>query len=144
LKQIIKAVIDAGASIKVIDRSYIDLTTPMGRERVRMGRKPKLTPHQKEEARRRVELMPVRRHKAGGALPRATSRRATSPSLRASLLSNSMVAPQPHFSLECSNLGIAKVLLRAEPGLSAAFSSAFPRDEARAGCRERSRFPRKD
>jgi DNA invertase Pin-like site-specific DNA recombinase len=29
--QIIKAVIDAGASIKVLDRSYIDLTTPMGR-----------------------------------------------------------------------------------------------------------------
>jgi DNA invertase Pin-like site-specific DNA recombinase len=29
--QIIKAVIDAGASIKVLDRSYIDLETPMGR-----------------------------------------------------------------------------------------------------------------
>jgi DNA invertase Pin-like site-specific DNA recombinase len=29
--QIIKAVIDAGAAIKVLDRSYIDLTTPMGR-----------------------------------------------------------------------------------------------------------------
>jgi DNA invertase Pin-like site-specific DNA recombinase len=29
--QIIKAVIDAGASIKVLDRSYIDLATPMGR-----------------------------------------------------------------------------------------------------------------
>ena len=29
--QIIKAVIDARASIKVLDRSYIDLTTPMGR-----------------------------------------------------------------------------------------------------------------
>src|SRR5271155_2801041 len=28
--QIIKAVIDAGASIKVLDRSYIDLATPMG------------------------------------------------------------------------------------------------------------------
>jgi Resolvase, N terminal domain len=27
--QIIKAVIDAGATIKVLDRSYIDLTTPM-------------------------------------------------------------------------------------------------------------------
>src|SRR5450631_574421 len=82
--QIIKAVIDAGASIKVLDRSYIDLTTPMGRgfmammsamaedERlriikrtgegrkiaqakgVRMGRKPKLTPHQQTEARRRL------------------------------------------------------------------------------------------
>jgi DNA invertase Pin-like site-specific DNA recombinase len=82
--QIIKAVIDAGAAIKVLDRSYIDLTTPMGRgfmammsamaedERlriikrthegrkiaqgkgVRMGRKPKLTLHQKEEARRRI------------------------------------------------------------------------------------------
>ena len=82
--QIIKAVIDAGAAIKVLDRSYIDLTTPMGRgfmammsamaedERlriikrthegrkiaqakgVRMGRKPKLTPHQQEEARRRI------------------------------------------------------------------------------------------
>jgi len=82
--QIIKAVIDAGASIEVLDRSYIDLETPMGRgfmammsamaedERlriikrthegrkiaqakgVRMGRKPKLTPHQKEEARRRI------------------------------------------------------------------------------------------
>src|SRR5580658_7454035 len=82
--QIIKTVIDAGAAIKVLDRSYIDLTTPMGRgfmamisamaedERlriikrthegrqiarakgVRMGRKPKLTPHQKEEARRRM------------------------------------------------------------------------------------------
>ncbi len=82
--QIIKAVIDAGASIKVLDRSYIDLETPMGRgflammsamaedERlriikrthegrkiaqakgVRMGRKPKLTPHQKTEARRRI------------------------------------------------------------------------------------------
>ena len=41
--QIIKAVIDAGASIKVLDRSYIDLETPM-------GRKPKLTPHQMAEA----------------------------------------------------------------------------------------------
>src|SRR5215470_11901957 len=29
--QIIKAVIDAGAAIRVLDRSYIDLTTPMGR-----------------------------------------------------------------------------------------------------------------
>ena len=28
--QIIKAVIDAGAAIKVLDRSYIDLTTPYG------------------------------------------------------------------------------------------------------------------
>ena len=82
--QIIKAVIDAGASIKVLDRSYIDLETPMGcgfmammsamaederlriikrthegrkiaqAKGVRMGRKPKLTPHQKEEARRRI------------------------------------------------------------------------------------------
>ncbi len=82
--QIIKAVIDAGASIKVLDRSYIDLETPMGRgfmaimsamaedERlriikrthegrklaqakgVRMGRKPILTPHQKTEARQRI------------------------------------------------------------------------------------------
>ena len=80
----IKAVIDAGVSIKVLDRSYIDLETSMGRgfmammsamaedERlriikrthegrkiaqakgVRMGRKPKLTPHQKTEARRRI------------------------------------------------------------------------------------------
>ena len=79
-----KAVIDAGASIKVLNRSYIDLKTPMGRgfmamisamaedERlriikrthegrkiaqakgIRMGRKPKLTPHQKTEARRRI------------------------------------------------------------------------------------------
>ena len=75
--------IDAGAAIKVLDRSYIDLATPMGRgfmammsamaedERlriikrthegrqiarakgVRMGRKPKLTPHQIKEARQR-------------------------------------------------------------------------------------------
>jgi DNA invertase Pin-like site-specific DNA recombinase len=82
--QIIKAVIDAKASVKVLDRSYIDLATPMGRgfmamlsalaedERlriikrthegrkvaqakgVRMGRKPKLTPHQAEEARGRI------------------------------------------------------------------------------------------
>src|ERR1700739_2697838 len=82
--QIIKAVIDAGAAIKVLDRSYIDRTTPMGRgfmammsamaedERlriikrhhegrkiaqakgVRMGRKPKLTRHQMEEARGRI------------------------------------------------------------------------------------------
>jgi DNA invertase Pin-like site-specific DNA recombinase len=29
--QIIKSVIDTGAVIKVLDRSYIDLTTPMGR-----------------------------------------------------------------------------------------------------------------
>ena len=71
-------------AIKVLDRSYIDLTTPMGRgfmammsamaedERlriisrthegrqiaqakgVRMGRKPELMPHQKEEALRRI------------------------------------------------------------------------------------------
>jgi DNA invertase Pin-like site-specific DNA recombinase len=77
--QIIKQVIDAGASIRVLDRSYIDLTTPMGRgfmammsamaedERLRiikrthegrtlaransvkMGRKPKLNPHQMKE-----------------------------------------------------------------------------------------------
>jgi DNA invertase Pin-like site-specific DNA recombinase len=82
--QIIKAAIDAGASIKVLDRPYIDLETPMGRgfmamlsamaedERlriikrthegrqiarakgVRMGRRPKLTPHQKTEARQRL------------------------------------------------------------------------------------------
>ena len=82
--QIIKAVIDAGAGIKVLDRPYIDLETPMGRgfmamlsamaedERlriikrthegrqiarakgVRMGRKPKLTPHQMKEARQRL------------------------------------------------------------------------------------------
>jgi DNA invertase Pin-like site-specific DNA recombinase len=82
--QIIKAVIDAKASVKVLDRSYIDLATPMGRgfmamlsalaedERlriikrthegrkiaqakgVRMGRRPKLTPHQMDEARRRI------------------------------------------------------------------------------------------
>lgn len=81
--QIIKAVIDAGATINVLDRSYIDLTTPMGRgfmaimsamaedERLRiikrtgegrkiaqgngvkMGRKLKLTPHQIKEARER-------------------------------------------------------------------------------------------
>src|SRR5580658_3038590 len=82
--QIIKAVIDAGAAIKVLDRSYIDLTTPMGRgfmammsamaedERLRivkrthegrqiarasgvkMGRKPKLNAHQIKEARQRL------------------------------------------------------------------------------------------
>ncbi len=82
--QIIKAVIDAGAAIKVLDRSYIDLATPMGRgfmammsamaedERLRiikrthegrqiarakgvwMGRKPKLTPHQIKEAWQRL------------------------------------------------------------------------------------------
>jgi DNA invertase Pin-like site-specific DNA recombinase len=82
--QIIKAVIDAGASIKVLDRSYIDLETPMGggfmammsamaederlriikrthegrriarAKGVRMGRKPKLIPHQIKEARQRI------------------------------------------------------------------------------------------
>src|ERR1700684_3575239 len=82
--QIIKAVIDAGAAIEVLDRSYIDLTTPMGRgfmammsamaedERLRiirrthegrqiarakgvkMGRKPKLNLHQIKEARQRL------------------------------------------------------------------------------------------
>jgi len=82
--QIIKAVIDAKASIRVLDRSYIDLATPMGGgfmamlsalaedERLRiikrthegrqlargkgvkMGRKPKLTPHQSAEARQRI------------------------------------------------------------------------------------------
>jgi DNA invertase Pin-like site-specific DNA recombinase len=82
--KIIKAVIDAGAAIKVLDRNYIDLTTPMGRgfmammsamaedERLRimkrthegrqiarangvkMGRKPVLTPYQIKEARQRI------------------------------------------------------------------------------------------
>jgi DNA invertase Pin-like site-specific DNA recombinase len=82
--QIIKDVIDAGAVIRVLDRPYIDLRTPMGRgfmafmsamaedERLRiitrthegrkiaqakgakMGRKPKLTPHQQDEARQRL------------------------------------------------------------------------------------------
>ena len=82
--QIIKTVIDAKASIRVLDRNYIDLTTPMGRgfmamlsalaedERLRiikrthegrqlargkgvkMGRKPILSPHQIEEARGRL------------------------------------------------------------------------------------------
>ncbi len=82
--QIIKTVIDARASIRVLDRNYIDLTTPMGRgfmamlsalaedERLRimkrthegrqlargkgvkMGRKPILSPHQIEEARGRL------------------------------------------------------------------------------------------
>jgi DNA invertase Pin-like site-specific DNA recombinase len=82
--QIIKQVIDTGASIKVLDRSYIDLTTPMGRgfmammsamaedERLRivkrthegrqiarakgvkMGRPPKLNVHQMKEARQRL------------------------------------------------------------------------------------------
>lgn len=80
----IAAAIDAGAGIKVLDRSYIDLTTPMGRgfmammsalaedERqriikrthegrqiarakgVKMGRKPILTAHQMKEARQRL------------------------------------------------------------------------------------------
>jgi DNA invertase Pin-like site-specific DNA recombinase len=79
-----KTAIDAGAGINVLDRSYIDLATPLGRgfmammsalaedERwriikrthegrkiaqakgVRMGRKPKLTPHQQKEARQRL------------------------------------------------------------------------------------------
>jgi DNA invertase Pin-like site-specific DNA recombinase len=82
--KIIKAVIDARAAIKVLDRNYIDLTTPMGRgfmammsamaedERLRimkrthegrqiarangvkMGRKPVLTPYQIKEARQRI------------------------------------------------------------------------------------------
>jgi DNA invertase Pin-like site-specific DNA recombinase len=82
--QIIKVVIDAGAEIRVLDRAYIDLRTPMGRgfmamisamaedERLRiikrthegrriarangvkMGRKPKLTPYQIKEARQRI------------------------------------------------------------------------------------------
>jgi DNA invertase Pin-like site-specific DNA recombinase len=82
--QIIKQVIDAAAVIKVLDRSYIDLATPMGRgfmammsamaedERLRiikrthegrqiarangvkMGRKPILTPYQIKEARQRI------------------------------------------------------------------------------------------
>jgi DNA invertase Pin-like site-specific DNA recombinase len=67
--QIIKAVIDAGATLRVLDRSYIDLATPMGRgfmammsalaedaraNGVKMGRKPKLTPHQATEARQRI------------------------------------------------------------------------------------------
>jgi DNA invertase Pin-like site-specific DNA recombinase len=82
--QIIKAVIDAGATLRVLDRSYIDLATPMGRgfmammsalaedERqriikrthegrkiaratgVKMGRRPILTPHQIKEARHRI------------------------------------------------------------------------------------------
>ena len=82
--QIIKTVIDAKASVKVLDRSYIDLETPMGRgfmamfsamaedERqrivkrthegrqvarakgVKMGRRPKLNPHQITEARQRL------------------------------------------------------------------------------------------
>jgi DNA invertase Pin-like site-specific DNA recombinase len=81
---IIKAVIDAGATIRVLDRSYIDLDTPIGRgfmamfsalaedERnriikrthegrkvsqgrgVKMGRKAKLNELQKAEARRRL------------------------------------------------------------------------------------------
>lgn len=82
--QIIRRVLDAKAFIRVLDRSYIDLRTPMGQgfmalfsamaedERlrilkrthegrqvamtrgVRMGRKPKLTPKQVEEVRRRA------------------------------------------------------------------------------------------
>jgi DNA invertase Pin-like site-specific DNA recombinase len=81
---IMKAVIDAGATIRVLDRSYIDLGTPIGRgftamfsamaedERgriikrthegrkisqgrgVKMGRKPKLNEKQKAEARLRL------------------------------------------------------------------------------------------
>jgi DNA invertase Pin-like site-specific DNA recombinase len=82
--QIVKEVIDAGATLRVLDRSYIDLETPIGRgfmammsalaedekQRIKkrthegrklamakgakMGRKPKLTPHQMLEARRRL------------------------------------------------------------------------------------------
>lgn len=82
--QIIKAVIEAGAGIKVLDGPYIDLETPMRRgfmamlpamaedERLRiikrthegrqiarakgvkMGRRPELTPHQQPEARQRI------------------------------------------------------------------------------------------
>jgi DNA invertase Pin-like site-specific DNA recombinase len=75
---IIKAVIDAGATIRVLDRSYIDLSTPIGSgfmamfsamaedERgrimrklaqgrdVKMGRKEKLNELQKGEARKRL------------------------------------------------------------------------------------------
>lgn len=82
---IIKRVIEAKASLIVLDRPYIDLTTPMGqgfialfsalaedergrilkrtregrREAIergkKMGRKPKLTPYQVQEVRQRVE-----------------------------------------------------------------------------------------
>jgi DNA invertase Pin-like site-specific DNA recombinase len=93
--QIIKAVIDAGASIRVLDRSYIDLETPMGRgfmammsamaedERLRIikrthegrrSRRPRASGWGASRNSRRT-----RKRKHGGGLPRATSRRATSP-----------------------------------------------------------------
>ena len=92
--QIIKAVIDAGASIKVLDRSYIDLETPMGRgfmammsamaedERLRIIKR---THEGRQIARRKASAWGasrnsprIRRRKRGSASPRA-SRRATSP-----------------------------------------------------------------
>jgi DNA invertase Pin-like site-specific DNA recombinase len=91
---IIKTVIEAGATIRVLDRSYIDLTTPIGRgfmaffsamaedERnriikrthegrkvsqsrgVKMGRKEKLNEKQKAEARQRLAAGEVPNHLA--------------------------------------------------------------------------------
>jgi DNA invertase Pin-like site-specific DNA recombinase len=82
---IIKRINDRGSLLKVLDKAYLDLTTPLGRgfiaflsamaedERMRilarcrggiaaakakgvkMGRRPKLTDHQRQEARRRLE-----------------------------------------------------------------------------------------
>jgi DNA invertase Pin-like site-specific DNA recombinase len=82
--QIVKQVLDAGATIRVLDFPSLDLTTPEGREFLalfsamaerermrivkrtqegrrlaieagrRIGRKPKLTPHQQRSARSRL------------------------------------------------------------------------------------------
>jgi DNA invertase Pin-like site-specific DNA recombinase len=82
--KIIKDVIDARATVRVLDRSYFDLTTPIGQafiailsamaeddrlrivartragrliaheKGVKFGRKPIMTPHQRQEARGRV------------------------------------------------------------------------------------------
>jgi len=82
---IIKRINDRGCLLKVLDKPYLDLTTPLGRgfiaflsamaedERqrilarckgglvaakargIRLGRKPKLSDHQRQEARRRLE-----------------------------------------------------------------------------------------
>jgi DNA invertase Pin-like site-specific DNA recombinase len=93
--QIIEAVIDARASIKVLDRGYIDLATPMGRafmamlsslaedERLRISS----APTKAERSRRRRASAwdasrSLRRSKwtrRGGGSPRARNRRATSP-----------------------------------------------------------------
>ena len=57
---------DAGAGLRLLDKPVVDTTSDFAELGVQFGRKPKLTPHQQREARKRIEADETHRSVARG------------------------------------------------------------------------------